>query len=111
MRPRTEPKRPLRERHTVTVVPGGFVWREATYASLSNIARAITGTAWNGPRFFGLRGPGNPAPVKPTEAPRKHRAGRSAGARRRPARGRPPDETPNSQARALRHLHPQVDRA
>ena len=72
------------ERHTVTVVPGGFVWREASYASLSNVARAITGTAWNGPRFFGLRGPGNPAgehgvaPVKPTEAPRKRRAGRSA---------------------------------
>jgi hypothetical protein len=42
-------------RHTVTVVPGGFVWRETTYASLSTIARAITGTGWNGPRFFGLR--------------------------------------------------------
>ena len=73
------------ERHTVTVIPGGFVWREATYASLSKVARAITGTAWNGPRFFGLRGPGNSAdergfaPVKPTEAPRKHRAGRFAG--------------------------------
>ena len=43
------------ERHTVTVVVNGYVWREATYASLSIIARAITGTAWNGPRFFGLR--------------------------------------------------------
>ena len=43
------------ERHTVTVVAKGYVWREATYASLSIIARAITGTAWNGPRFFGLR--------------------------------------------------------
>src|ERR1700720_4036194 len=43
------------ERHTVTVVPSGFVWRETTYASLSTIARAITGTTWNGPRFFGLR--------------------------------------------------------
>ena len=43
------------ERHTVTVVPGGYVWRENTYASLSTIARAITGTTWNGPRFFGLR--------------------------------------------------------
>ena len=43
------------ELHTVTVVPGGFVWRDTTYASLSMIARAITGTAWNGPRFFGLR--------------------------------------------------------
>jgi Protein of unknown function (DUF2924) len=43
------------ERHTVTVVAKGYVWREATYASLSVIARAITGTSWNGPRFFGLR--------------------------------------------------------
>jgi Protein of unknown function (DUF2924) len=43
------------ERHTITVVANGFVWREATYASLSTIARAITGTNWNGPRFFGLR--------------------------------------------------------
>ncbi len=43
------------KRHTVTVVPGGYVWGEATYASLSTIACAITGTAWSGPRFFGLR--------------------------------------------------------
>jgi hypothetical protein len=43
------------ERHTVTVVAKGYVWHEATYASLSIIARAITGTVWNGPRFFGLR--------------------------------------------------------
>jgi Protein of unknown function (DUF2924) len=42
-------------RHAVTVVANGFVWREATYASLSTVARAITGTNWNGPRFFGLR--------------------------------------------------------
>jgi hypothetical protein len=39
----------------VTIVPDGYVWREITYKSLSIIARAITGTAWNGPRFFGLR--------------------------------------------------------
>ena len=44
------------ERHTVMVVEGGFVWKGETYASLSAIARAITGTRWNGPRFFGLRG-------------------------------------------------------
>jgi hypothetical protein len=42
--------------HEVMVVPGGFSWREKTYTSLSTIARAITGTSWNGPRFFGLRG-------------------------------------------------------
>jgi Protein of unknown function (DUF2924) len=36
-----------------------ILWPLATYASLSSIARAITGTAWNGPRFFGgsTRGP------------------------------------------------------
>jgi len=43
------------KRHTVTVVPEGFSWQGTTYTSLSRIARAITGTAWNGPRFFGLR--------------------------------------------------------
>jgi DUF2924 family protein len=47
------------ERHTVTVVPGGYLWRDATYASLSAIAFNITGTAWNGPRFFGRRAGGN----------------------------------------------------
>jgi hypothetical protein len=48
------------ERHTVTVVAKGYVWREATYASLSIIARAITGTAWNGPAFLvsgSIKGP------------------------------------------------------
>jgi Protein of unknown function (DUF2924) len=47
------------ERHTVTVVAEGYMWREATYASLSMVARAITGTFWSGPRFFGLRAGGN----------------------------------------------------
>jgi RNA polymerase sigma factor (sigma-70 family) len=42
--------------HEVMVVPGGFGWRDKTYPSLSSIALAITGTSWNGPRFFGLRG-------------------------------------------------------
>jgi Protein of unknown function (DUF2924) len=42
-------------RHTVTIVPEGFVWREKTYSSLTAVARLITGTNWNGPRLFGLR--------------------------------------------------------
>jgi len=46
------------ERHTVTITPEGFVWREKTYSSLTIIARTITGTFWNGPRFFGLRAEG-----------------------------------------------------
>ena len=39
----------------VTLLENGFAWRGKTYPSLSKIALAITGTRWNGPRFFGLR--------------------------------------------------------
>jgi len=69
------------ERHTVTVVPDGFVWREATYSSLSTIARAITGTAWNGPRFFGLRVPGEPKAAEEPKAP-ESQMGKGAVAKR-----------------------------
>jgi hypothetical protein len=41
--------------HHVTVTDDGFLWNGKPHRSLSGIARAITGTAWNGPRFFGLR--------------------------------------------------------
>ena len=41
--------------HQVMVVDRGFVWNGKTYDSLSGIALAITGSKWNGPRFFGLR--------------------------------------------------------
>jgi Protein of unknown function (DUF2924) len=41
--------------HEVVVAPGGFYWQGRTYSSLSTIAKAITGTNWNGPRVFGLR--------------------------------------------------------
>jgi hypothetical protein len=39
----------------VTIIDGGFSWNGKTYDSLSKIAFEITGTKWNGPRFFGLR--------------------------------------------------------
>jgi hypothetical protein len=39
----------------VAVLADGFAWNGKTYPSLSKIACAITGTRWNGPRFFGLR--------------------------------------------------------
>ena len=39
----------------VAVLPEGFAWDGNTYPSLSQVAFAITGTRWNGPRFFGLR--------------------------------------------------------
>jgi Protein of unknown function (DUF2924) len=40
--------------HTVTVLADGFEWRGRPYQSLSAIARAITGTRWNGWTFFGM---------------------------------------------------------
>jgi hypothetical protein len=39
----------------VMVLADGFSWKGNTYPSLSKVASAITGTRWNGPRFFGLR--------------------------------------------------------
>src|ERR1700674_4570668 len=39
--------------HHITVTDEGFFWNGKPYRSLSSIARAITGTTWNGPRFFG----------------------------------------------------------
>jgi len=41
--------------HTVTVLKDGFDWQGRKFRSLSAIAREITGTRWNGWRFFGLR--------------------------------------------------------
>lgn len=41
--------------HVVMVAEKGFVYDGKKYRSLSEIAREITGTRWNGPAFFGLR--------------------------------------------------------
>ena len=41
--------------HRVTVLADGFVYDGDTYSNLSEITVLITGTRWNGPRFFGLR--------------------------------------------------------
>jgi hypothetical protein len=41
--------------YRVTVLTDGFACGGKTFASLSEIASEITGTNWNGPRFFGLR--------------------------------------------------------
>lgn len=42
-------------KHRIMVMSDGFAWNGKTYRSLSAVALAITGTRWNGPRFFGLR--------------------------------------------------------
>ena len=45
--------------HAVTVLADGFEWEGRPYRSLSAIARAITGTRWNGRTFFGLKSRGD----------------------------------------------------
>jgi Protein of unknown function (DUF2924) len=82
------------ELHRVMALDVGFAWNGATYRSLSEVARAITGTRWSGPRFFGLsRGTEaeNVASVSTTVikqgvGPRTRRkAGPSEGPQARPA--------------------------
>lgn len=42
--------------HEVIVTDNRFLWNGRSFKSLSAVAFAMTGTRWNGPRFFGLRG-------------------------------------------------------
>src|SRR3954468_2955071 len=72
--------------HRVVVTEAGFAYAGQPYTSLSEIARLITGTNWNGPRFFGLRQEkrsGGPSIVRTVERPR---------------RGRPPGRPRNDRA-------------
>ncbi len=77
--------------HRVMVMDGGFAWNGGTYASLSEIARAITGTRWNGPLFFGLRA---------TRAAEASRAG-AINSAPRPAQARHIGSADRTRARAL----------
>jgi hypothetical protein len=54
-----------RTTYRVVVMEKGFAWEGRTFSSLSEIALAITGTKWNGPRFFGLRSSANRPPEEP----------------------------------------------
>jgi Protein of unknown function (DUF2924) len=72
------------QRHTVTVARDGFDWQGTIYPSLSAIARAMTGTAWSGPRFFGLKEAGD-RHAKPRTAAAPQRGGRAARRRKFPA--------------------------
>jgi hypothetical protein len=47
----------------VMVLTDGFTWNGKAYRSLSKVAFAITGSRWNGPRFFGMRG--RPSEARP----------------------------------------------
>jgi Protein of unknown function (DUF2924) len=53
-----------RQSQRVMVMANGFAWNGQTYDSLSKVAFAITGTKWNGPRFFGLRDNGDRSMVE-----------------------------------------------
>ena len=56
-------------RYEVVVLDAGFSWQGTHYRSLSAIARTITGTAWSGPLFFGLK-PNRSAALGSSQGPR-----------------------------------------
>ena len=75
LRPRPELKpgtRLVREwqgrTYEVLVLDDGLSWQGTSYRSLSAVARKITGTAWSGPLFFGLK-PNRTAALKPSRGP------------------------------------------
>jgi hypothetical protein len=53
----------------VMVLEEGFAWQGRSYPSLSAVAKAITGTSWNGHRFFGLAQKKPASPKRPRRAP------------------------------------------
>ena len=63
----------------VMILEEGFAWNGQTFGSLSQIAKAMTGTNWNGHRFFGLR-QGKTAAADEARERRKGRAATAAEA-------------------------------
>jgi hypothetical protein len=61
--------------HRVMVLADGFAYEGDVYGNLSEIAVLITGTKWNGPRFFGLRsktqGSDEPAAPDPSDGAKR----------------------------------------
>jgi hypothetical protein len=68
------------ERHTVVITAEGFRWQGQDYPSLTAIARLITGSNWNGPRFFGLRVGAGDKDAAPASSPRRRGGGAAARA-------------------------------
>ena len=88
----------------VTVLEDGYAWNGRTYGSLSMIAKAITGTSWNGHRFFGLRsGASGFGQLKP-------RTGTSTPVAARARRGRAMTPERAEGAASMRDLHPRLVR-
>lgn len=100
--------------HEAVVVPEGFLWRDQIYASLSTIAKKITGTSWNGPRFFGLRSKREKQTKEPEPAARPLSAGqlskfesdvlRKRRSIKAPASGQPPNMLVSMSATGGRRL-------
>ena len=55
--------------YEVLVLDDGFSWQGTRCRSLSAVARTITGTAWSGPLFFGLK-PNRTVALRPSRGPR-----------------------------------------
>ena len=72
----------------VTVTADGFEWQGRPYKSLSAIARAITGTRWNGWVFFGLRRGARRAAIGPVERSQRRTQDAQAPGREKNHRGR-----------------------
>src|SRR3981189_3010213 len=70
------------ESHRVMVLADGFAYDGETFGNLSEIAVLITGTRWNGPRFFGLRSKmqesNDPAPSDRSDGPKRKAEAASA---------------------------------
>lgn len=60
--------------HRVTISENGFIYKGKSYRALSEIALLITGTRWNGPRFFGLRKPNKESEDKSPKSRRGRKA-------------------------------------
>ena len=81
LKPGTRLMRVWRDRsYEVLVLDDGFSWQGTHYRSLSAIARKITGTAWSGPLFFGLRSnrSATPSPSPPSVAVNQPKEARNA---------------------------------
>ena len=87
--------------HVVDVVDGGFLWNGGQHRSLSAIARAITGTRWSGPRFFGLTDAAVKASAAEKTTPPKPQRSRIFS---------PVAESAISKANAMHKLAPQTGR-
>jgi hypothetical protein len=62
----------------VMILEQGFAWKGQTFGSLSQIAKAMTGTNWNGHRFFGLRQGRTAAEARERQKSRKEAAASEA---------------------------------